>query len=75
MHSAVLGDRITTRQIAQLMEERYGVMPQLKSLGSLEALKETMNTTFRADPANVFAWLDKYAMPCRSGGECQLMHD
>lgn len=53
----VLGDRKTTRQIADEFAEIYGKQPKLEQRGSLEDLYRTMNSIFKKDPSNIYAYL------------------
>jgi hypothetical protein len=57
---SVLGDRKNIHQITDEFAEVYGKKPQLERLGSLEDLYNTMQTTFKKYPSNIFAYLAMY---------------
>ena len=56
----VLGDRKSTRQIAEAYERVYGERLELECLGSLDELKSEMTATFQQFPDEPFRWIGMY---------------
>lgn len=53
----VVGDRKSTREIAQIFESVYHVKPALESLGSLEDLYKHMHEVWDKDPAAAMSYM------------------
>lgn len=64
---AVLGDKLSIPAVAQALKNVYGFEPTLKRQGSLDELGTTMQSRFKEDPSNIFAWLSM--LVCRDAVE------
>lgn len=53
----VLGDKKNIYEIAQAIKNAYGFTPKLQREGSLDDLYNTMQSSFKKEPSNVYAWL------------------
>ncbi|OQE44738.1 hypothetical protein PENCOP_c002G03055 [Penicillium coprophilum] len=70
-----LGDRRTTRQIADDFAEAYGKKLELDLLGSLDDLYSTMHATYKQDPSNIFAYLAMFYQYYCLNGQTYLKKD
>lgn len=57
---SVLGDSKSTKEIIKIYQQVYGIEPEVKHDGSLEALYEEMTATFEKYPDNPYAWMPLY---------------
>ena len=57
---AVLGDKKSIKELAQLYQQAYGTEPQVQRLGSLEDLYTKMTAVFKENPANYYAWMGMF---------------
>lgn len=53
----VLGDKKNTREIAAAIRQAHGFEPRLQREGSLDELYVQMQSRFKEDPADLYAWL------------------
>lgn len=53
----VLGDRKTTRQVADEFAEVYGKKAKLERKGSLDDLYNTMQAALKKDPSDIYSFL------------------
>lgn len=72
VHRVVLGDSKSTKELAQLYEEVYGVAPVLKCLGTLGDLYEKMIPIFKSQPDNRYAWIGMFYMYYMANGSTRL---
>ncbi|KAJ5431414.1 hypothetical protein N7445_009146 [Penicillium cf. griseofulvum] len=70
-----LGDRKTTREIADDFAEVYGKKLELDLLGSLDDLYSTMHATYKQDPSNIFAYLAMFYQYYCTNGQTYLKKD
>jgi hypothetical protein len=55
--SAVLGDRLSIKEMAKQFEETYGEKPGLKNLGTLEELKANLDDAMKQNIQNIYGWM------------------
>ena len=70
---AVLGDRISVKEMAKVYEEVYGIKPEVERQGSFEDLQKMMREAFQKDPGNVFAWMGMHYQYYMGNGSTYLV--
>ena len=57
---SVLGDRASTKEIASMVKDAYGIEPKMESLGSMDDLFKEMTELRAKNPDTLMAWAPKY---------------
>ena len=57
---SVLGDRKSVKELAGIYEKIYGVKPQIQQKGSLGDLYSRMQSTYKDQSENEFAWIGMF---------------
>lgn len=59
----VLGDKISTFEMAEKFEKVYGEKPKLTNMGTKEGLKRNLDEKLRTQLDNPYAWMAEYTPP------------